>query len=521
MFTAEFYTALVGDGLASAFPVIHELMQRNSPGLGGHGIPVLILQGTDDIVIDKTSQDAFVLALRASGSAVRYAVYQGSRHDTRQASFPLVLDWMREMPVASRQLPVTPRGSVGAAVARSPSAASGSLAVLWMIAAAAAHALGPGQILDVQERQLFSPEQIRREARLLFEGFDDPAPELAVATYDLRFRSTDADGSPATVYAQLFVPLAASEPADFPVLVFGSGTTGIGDQCAPSREQPDVVRWGYYRSHMLAYASRGFITIFPDYLGFNDATRPQRYFSKLAEGQTMLDAARAVYRFFDSYPGDSRPARQVFTNGYSQGGHAAFAAADLLAEYAPDVPLIGAIGFGTTNDVARLFREGPRYAPYIIYTYQQLYGETEIDPARYLRAEFAEGLADTVARMCVEAFQRYYPRDAASLFTPEFRRALFADDLAEHFPGIAARIDENNTGLSGHRIPGLIMQGEADTIARTRSQTAFVEALRGAGSAVRYIRMDGISHRHSRAAGFEPSIEWMRWVAGGGPPPND
>ncbi len=389
--------------------------------------------------------------------------------------------------------------------------------------AAAGWSLAPGQILDVQEGALFSPDQIRREATLLFEGFPDPEPALPVATFRLRFRSTDADGSDATVYAQLFVPIPDTRRS-LPIMVFGSGTTGIGDHCAPSREQPHLVRWGYYRANMLAYASRGFITIFPDYLGFNDEARPQRYFSKLAEGYAMLDAARAAFQFFETDAGNARPARparQVFTNGYSQGGHAAFAAADLLQDYAPEVPLVGAIGIGTTNDVARLFREGPPYAPYIMYTYQQLYGSEEIDPSRYLRDEYSGDLDDVVARMCVDTFQRHFPWEAAGLFRPEFRAALFGGTLSERFPALATRIAENNTGLTGHGVPGLILQGTEDWIARTGSQTDFVAALRSSGSAVRYIKMAGISHRHSRAAGFEASVEWMLWLAGGGPPPND
>ena len=153
-----------------------------------------------------------------------------------------------------------------------------------------------------------------------------------VQTYDIRYVSTDHDGSAAEIHAQLFVPIF-TEPAGRPLFVFGSGTTGIADGCAPSLEQPEVRRWGYYRENMLAYAGSGVITIFPDYLGFGDPDRPQRYFSKLAEGRTMLDAVRAVDDFFETSvraaDGHVRPSGHAFVGGYSQGGHAAFAAADI------------------------------------------------------------------------------------------------------------------------------------------------------------------------------------------------
>ena len=116
-----------------------------------------------------------------------------------------------------------------------------------------------------------------------------------------------------------------------PVLVFGSGTTGIADAGAPSLEQPEVRRLGWYTANMLAYAAQGFIEIFPDYIGFNDPARPQRYFSKAAEGHVMLDAARAASSLASAPGTPVRAAAKVFAAGYSQGGHAAFSAADLRA----------------------------------------------------------------------------------------------------------------------------------------------------------------------------------------------
>ena len=240
----------------------------------------------------------------------------------------------------------------------------------------------PGSILSVQALEVIQPAEIERLARSLFReaGLSVPPMRYTVEAYRLRYLSTDYDRSPVEITAQFFVPRFLGKTAR-PVYVFGSGTTGIADSCAPSLEPPDVRRWGWYRQNMLAYAGLGFIVIFPDYLGFNDTDRPQRYFSKLAEGHVMLDAARAVFHFFE-FPGYAvEPARAVFLAGYSQGGHAAFAGADLRSVYAPEVPLAGVIGYGSTNDIEMLFKEAPVYTPHILYTYSIMYGRDEIDPA--------------------------------------------------------------------------------------------------------------------------------------------
>jgi acetyl esterase/lipase len=377
-----------------------------------------------------------------------------------------------------------------------------------------------GLVLSVEPLGSWTALQIDEGGLPLFETRPIPRMKYDVDLYRLRYRSADFDGSPATITAQLFVPrLPAGQPG--PVLVFGSGTTGIADACAPSLENPASHPWGYYKENMLAYAGLGFITVFPDYLGFDDPSRPQRYFSKLAEAHVMLDAARAVLGFLSESVASTRPAPKVFVAGYSQGGHAAFAAADLRGSYAPEVPLAGVMGFGATCDVTTLLKEGPAYASYIIYTYSVMYGRAEVDPAMLLQEKWARKLAVDAERMCVDEFQLYYPSDGAILYSPDFYRALHENRLPEAFPALAARLEQNASGLGGHRLPAILFQGTDDTVIRTASQDRFVAALRQAGSPVRYVLLGGSRHKQVRTDGFAASVEWMELIARGDLPPSD
>ena len=433
---------------------------------------------------------------------------------------------------------------------------AGVLAVLLVLAsllldARPAHASQPGELLSVKQTAHYPVAEIQTEITPLFEPFGLPDVTYPVDVYWIQFHSSDFDGSPAVARAQLFIPLLRREAdavpsiepygdertegeiTPLPILTFGSGTTGIAERCAPILEIPELNRWGSYHANMLAYAAEGFIVIFPEYIGFGDPDTPQRYFSKAAEAYVMLDSIRAVYRFFDTTFSDGTfsdgtnrsdfyrllPSKTVFAAGYSQGGHAAHAAADLRPDYAPELPLTGLVGFGQTNNVATLMREMAYYAPYIIYTFAEMYGHDEIDPADYLQPKWLPTLEEDMYRFCVEEFQFYYPMKGEELYTAEFHAALVEERLHDEFPAMAKRLEENLAGLSGHGLPALVLQGEQDIIITTPEQTRFVEQLCAAGSAVTYEVLPGARHRDVRPAGFRLSVEWMRALARGDEPP--
>jgi acetyl esterase/lipase len=375
----------------------------------------------------------------------------------------------------------------------------------------------PGSLISVSPAGTVRPSQIAEHEKGLFEGYTVPSVRYAVNSYRIRYMSTDFDGSPAEVTAQLFVP-RMPVATERPLLVFGPGTTGIGDACAPSLEDTEGRHFGAYRENMLLYAGLGFIAIVPDYIGFDDPGRPQRYFSKMAEGHAMLDAARAVFLYLQSSSHVVRAQRTVFMAGYSQGGHAAFAAADLRETYAPDVPLAGVIGFGSTNNIEALLREGPCYAPLIIYTYSRMYGAA-INPAEYLAPHFARTLDSDVNSMCVDQFQSYYSFDGARVYRPEFHAALYGNYLFEKYHSLGARMEENMSGLDGHMLPALVLEGGADFIVTPATQKIFVDQLRAAGSAVRYRVFPGVPHKGTRQAGFAESVEWMERISRGETPP--
>ncbi len=168
----------------------------------------------------------------------------------------------------------------------------------------------------------------------------EPVGNYPVDLYRLSYQSLDEDDQPVEIQANLFVP-SVSGATSFPVLVYGPGTTGIGDMCAPLEEQVRGRDWGNYLGHMLEYAAQGYIGILPNGHGFDDPDRTHTYFIAELEARVLLDAARAAYRFFDHELSNDLMARAeqaIFIGGYSSGGHAAFAAKDYAATTLQNCP---------------------------------------------------------------------------------------------------------------------------------------------------------------------------------------
>jgi pimeloyl-ACP methyl ester carboxylesterase len=373
-----------------------------------------------------------------------------------------------------------------------------------MVPIPVSHAVSGGDITSVEYIKRFWPEG-----------------KYPVDMYRLWFQTVDESDQLVETRADIYIPSVETE-TEFPVLGHAAGTTGIGDRCAPLDEQARGRDWGNYHGHSLAYAAQGYIVILPNWLGFDDPDRLHPYFIAKLQGRTLLDAARAAYRFWEGeYANDvlARPAKAVFFMGYSSGGHAVFAAKDRARAYAPDLPVKGIIGFGPTTNVEVLLKEDPVFSPYIVYAYRDFYGDEIIDPADVYLSHWVPTFENDVLNKCVDDIFAYYSRSARWMYLPEFRAVLYGDRLAEVFPRFAGKLSENNAGVSdGWHIPVLILQGTADTIVTPPSQEKFVNQLCDMGNSVTYLEYDAVSHTYIRWNSFRDALAWMDNITNGGVP---
>ncbi|GHF56485.1 dienelactone hydrolase [Amycolatopsis bartoniae] len=181
----------------------------------------------------------------------------------------------------------------------------------------------PGDIIRHQAAQFFLDP-----VKLL------PAPAKAQR---ILYRSTDSADQPIAVSGTVLTPTAPwTGPGARPIISYAAGTQGMGDQCAPSKAL--AVGQEYEGTFISGLLARGYAVVVTDYEGLG-TPGVHTYVNRKAEGYAVLDAIRAAQRLPEAgLPADG----PVAIAGYSQGGGASAAAAELQGTYAPELDLKGA-----------------------------------------------------------------------------------------------------------------------------------------------------------------------------------
>lgn len=149
-----------------------------------------------------------------------------------------------------------------------------------------------------------SGDLIRTEpSRLVLEPSGQLGAIVATGTR-IMYRSIDARGNPMAVTSTYFEPdddWAGRGPR--PLIVYGTGTQGQGDQCAPSRHFDQGIHFAPYLDIAFNYeelfvatmVARGFAIVMTDYQGLGTPGL-HTYVNRVAQGNAMIDAGRAAMR---------------------------------------------------------------------------------------------------------------------------------------------------------------------------------------------------------------------------------
>jgi predicted esterase len=193
---------------------------------------------------------------------------------------------------------------------------------------------------------------------LSLPGVDGPLPGRATR---LMYKSTDSTGRPMAVTGAYIEPTAAWKGSgDRPLVALAPGTLGQGDQCSASYglEHPlllngQTVSVAYEDLAAYRLLSEGVAVVVTDYAGLGATDRLHTYVNRVDEAHAVLDAVRAAR----SLTGASiTSASRVGLYGYSQGGGATAAAAELQPSYAPDVTLSGTYAGAPPADLVEVTR---------------------------------------------------------------------------------------------------------------------------------------------------------------------
>jgi pimeloyl-ACP methyl ester carboxylesterase len=284
----------------------------------------------------------------------------------------------------------------------------------------------------------------------------------------LLYRSNDANGDANAVSGTYLEPsIAWNGPGERPLVVLAPGTQGQGDQCAPSKALNQLVHYtpplDFFTEYELlsinAMLLQGMAVVVTDYDGLGTPGH-HTYVNRAAEAHAVLDAARAAQNLPEASISEDGP---VGIFGYSQGGGAAAAAAELAPSYAPELDLKGAYAGAPPADLTATLQQidGTALTGAIGYTingiveaYPELYDVVDAE----INDRGREMLA-AVANQCVPETIFSFGFQRTSEYT---RTGEPLDVVISRIPEVRQVIEEQRIGRLKPQIPVLVQHGTQD-----------------------------------------------------------
>jgi len=289
------------------------------------------------------------------------------------------------------------------------------------------------------------------------------------------------------------------------VVSWAHGTSGLADQCAPSKD-PNAAGNIPWINDLLA---AGYVVAATDYQGLGTpGLHP--YLVGESEGRAVLDAARAARNL------PTGAGKRVLIAGHSQGGHAALFAGEIAHEYAPELRILGVAPGAPVSDPGRfldLTGASPATAGFVLMGvsgYLIAYPELARMPS--ILTPEAAVRADLAQSGCAGEVIGTFANDNVS--------ALFAQDLRQN-PEWARHLDENAAGHRAAGAPVLVWQGSADTLTPASINADYVREACAEGSTVAYDVYDGADHGSVLGAAHDDVLEFFAARVKGTKPHSD
>jgi hypothetical protein len=169
------------------------------------------------------------------------------------------------------------------------------------------------------------------------EPYDDPPLEDRDSVLGQAWRAvytsvSGVDGGRREVSGAFFVPRGNPPENGWPVVSLAHGTTGIGNNCGPSR-QPDLMG---YAPMIQSFLADKYAVALTDYEGLGESgSHP--YLEPRTAAFNTIDAVRAIRAI------SATVSARWMAVGYSQGGQAVWAANELNSYYGNDLELQGSV----------------------------------------------------------------------------------------------------------------------------------------------------------------------------------
>ncbi|MFD5868802.1 lipase family protein [Corynebacterium sp. NPDC060344] len=338
------------------------------------------------------------------------------------------------------------------------------------------------------------------------------------------YASRDAHGGPAVVSGSVLEPTAQwTGDGPRPLLVIAPGTQGAADNCAPSMTMHFGTAPPPPSRHFL---DLGWAVAITDYQGLG-TPGPHTYLVREAQGNAVLDVARAAQDLLGgggnldaAWAPSSEVPIAVF--GFSQGGAASAAAAELAADYAPELDIRAVYAGGVPVDLQSTAEEidGSALSGAMGYAINGLvaaYPEIRAGLDAMMNDEGRRFLRDT-ATQCIGATLAMWGRRDSSDFTADGRS--FAEHLgAGAGGGVGEAVDKQRLGTVAPGMPVFVTHNVQDDVIPVAGARRLVREWCGGGANVTYAEVDedlgDASHGLAWQLTADEAFGWLVSVMGG------
>ena len=323
-----------------------------------------------------------------------------------------------------------------------------------------------------------------------YQRVPDADPEGASA-YRIMYLSESVLDEPIAVTGIATVPTAEAPAEGRTMMTTAHGTTGIADECAPSKKgganEGTLVRRAFADTAVVASA---------DYEGLGTPGR-HPYLVGESEGRSVIDALLAARELPDAETGT-----RFGIAGYSQGGHGALWAAEVSAEWAPDLELVGTFSGAPASEVGVILAAAYRL-PQAGFAYMMIAGIAEAydaDPAIVLTPKGVD-LLDAVDEGCArETFAAVSGIPVEELVIPGGTGEPPWDEL-----GPAQDAGQRKTNDA----PVLIIHSEGDEVVPLFFSEQVTNRMCDNGQVVERRLIDEGGHTPAAVPAYDQAMAWM------------
>ena len=265
------------------------------------------------------------------------------------------------------------------------------------------------------------------------------------------------------------------------------------------------------------FAGGGFVYVAPDYLGLGDSTVPRhRYFHAATEASSATDLLAASGKVLKRLR--VRRSDELFTFGFSQGGHGALALQRALERRRVEVTATGTVG--GVFDVERFFLSSladqttptlPLYVAYILLAYDDVY-DVYRRPSDVFRRPYAStvpGLFDL----------RHFFDDVLAGLPPTSRQLLRASYLravrGDPDDPLRVRLRQNAADRWRPRAPIRVYHSPDDEEVFYQDMLVSVGRLRKRGADVTVTTLPGFDHVNSWIQAMPRAVRYFRSLVDG------